>query len=81
MAVTSGPGSRKGSWGGHYVYVPGYTPPGPVCVTWGRKQQMTWAWFAKYCDEAYAVFDAKNRFRKPAVDEARITSFLRSLGD
>jgi hypothetical protein len=80
-ATTSGPGSRKGSWGGHYVYVPGYTPKGPVCVTWGRKQQMTWAWFEKYCDEAYAIFDAKNKFRKAAIDEARITTFLHSLGD
>ncbi len=37
--VTSGPDAKPGSWGGHYVYVPGYTPMGPVCVTWGRKQQ------------------------------------------
>src|SRR5262245_15847627 len=37
--VTSGPDAVPGSWGGHYVYVPGYTPSGPVCVTWGRKQQ------------------------------------------
>ncbi|MFO0940021.1 MAG: hypothetical protein U0930_04575 [Pirellulales bacterium] len=47
--VTHGPGAAPGSWGGHYVYVSGYTPTGPVCVTWGRKQQMTWAWLDKYC--------------------------------
>ncbi len=58
-AVTSGPGANPGSWRGHYVFVSGYTPVGPVCVTWGRKQQMTWAWLDKYCEEAYAIFDEK----------------------
>jgi hypothetical protein len=77
--VTSGPKAKPNSWGGHYVYVPGYTPAGPVCVTWGRKQQMTWAWLAKYCDEAYAIFDAKNSFKKNIVAKARITEFLNRL--
>ena len=77
--VTSGPDARPGSWGGHYVYVPGYTPEGPVCITWGRKQQMTWAWVNKYCDEAYAIFDAKNRFKKKLIDKSKITVFLKSL--
>jgi hypothetical protein len=76
---TSGPGTQAGSWGGHYVFVCGYNPKGPVCVTWGRKQQMTWAWFGKYCDEAYATFDAKNRFKKAVIDQARITRFLATL--
>ena len=77
--VTTGPDSVPGSWGGHYVYVPGYTPDGPVCVTWGRKQQITWAWLNKYCDEAYAIFDAKNRFKKAMIDLTKINKFLGSL--
>jgi hypothetical protein len=77
--VTSGPGSAKGSWGGHYVYIPGYTPDGPVCVTWGRKQQMTWAWFDKYSDEAYGIFDAKDHFKKTMIDKKKISAFLKSL--
>jgi hypothetical protein len=77
--VTSGPDSTPGSWGGHYVYVCGYTPAGPVCVTWGRKQQMTWRWLDKYCDEAYAIFDAKNRFKKARINRQKITAFLRAL--
>jgi hypothetical protein len=77
--VTTGPDAKPGSWGGHYVYVPGYTPKGPVCVTWGRKQQMTWAWVNKYCDEAYAIFDANNRFKKAMIDKAKITAFLDTL--
>jgi len=77
--VTTGPAAKPGSWGGHYVYVPGYTPAGPVCVTWGRKQQMTWRWLDKYCDEAYAIFDAKNRFKAAFIKKAGIAEFLRGL--
>ena len=77
--VTSGPNAAPGSWGGHYVYVCGYTPKGPVCVTWGRKQQMTWAWLNKYGDEAYAIFDAKNTFKKSVVDSAKVRAFLETV--
>jgi hypothetical protein len=77
--VTSGPGSVKGSWGGHYVLLPGYTPDGPVCVTWGRKQQITWDWLEKYCDEAYAIFDAKDMLKKTVVDKSKIAAFLKTL--
>ena len=77
--VTTGPDSKPGSWGGHYVYVPGYTPSGPVCITWGRKQQMTWAWLKKYCDEAYAIFDAKDRFKTTMIDKTKVKAFLKSL--
>ena len=48
-------------------------------MTWGRKQQMTWAWVNKYCDEAYAIFDANNRFKKAMIDKAKITAFLDTL--
>lgn len=71
-SVTTGKGSRVGSWGGHYVYCCGYTPAGPVCVTWGQKQQMTWAWLAKYGDEAFAVFDGKDT-------PAAVRAFLEKL--
>ena len=75
-AITTGPGSSAGSWGGHYVYLCGYTPAGPVCITWGHKQQMTWAWFDKYCDEAYAIFDAENKFKKAMIDRGKLRGFL-----
>ena len=77
--VTAGPGAKPGSWGGHYVYLSGYTPAGPVCVTWGRKQQMTWAWFGKYCDECYAIFDANDSFRKSVISKAQIDKFLQTV--
>ncbi len=79
-AIVNGPDSAPGSWGGHYVYVTGYTALGPTCVTWGRKQRMTWAFFAKYCDEAYAVIDALDTPKKRrALDRAKIEGFLKAL--
>lgn len=78
--VSNGPGSAPNSWGGHYVYLSGYTEVGPVCVTWGRKQQITWAFVDKYCDEAYAIIDAVNtKKKKKAIDEKKLDLFLKGL--
>lgn len=41
--------------GGHSIPNFGYGRDGTNCITWGKRQGMSWAWFAKYCDEAYAV--------------------------
>jgi hypothetical protein len=43
-----------GSWGGHAVPLLVYDPEGLTCITWGAKKRMTWQFFARYCDEAYA---------------------------
>jgi hypothetical protein len=76
----AGPGSRPNSWGGHYVYVTGYKPFGPTCVTWGKKQAMSWRFFDKYCDEAYAVIDALNTPKKRRLlDSLKIESFLNKV--
>ncbi len=73
----SGKGSSRGSWGGHYVYVSGYTPLGPTCVTWGRKQRMSWAFFKKYCDEAYAIIDQINTSKKrKGLSSPKLEEFL-----
>jgi len=63
---------------GHYVYVSGYTKNGPVCVTWGRKQQMSWAFVDKYSDEAYVIIDEVNTpEKKRTLNEERINEFLK----
>lgn len=43
--------------GGHDVVVPMFdsTSHTLTCITWGMRQQMTWAFFQKYVDEAYAL--------------------------
>lgn len=79
-AVVSGKAGQPNPHNGHYVYVPGYTKSGPVCVTWGRKQQMSWAFLAKYCDEAYAIIDAITTTKKKrALDTDKLAAFLAAL--
>jgi len=63
-------------YNGHYVYVVGYTPTSLTCITWAKKQRMSWAFFTKYTDEAYAIIDAKNASK---FNEAKINEFLEKL--
>lgn len=78
--IVKGRGSKPNPDNGHYVFVPGYTKLGPVCVTWGRRQQMTWEFFKKYCDEAYAIIDAIDTPKKKEnIDESKLKDFLLEL--
>jgi hypothetical protein len=78
--VTKGSDAKVGSWGGHYVYLSGYTAIGPVCITWGRKQQMSWNFFLTYCDEAYAMVDNKNKFTKNSpIDVVKLENYLKQI--
>lgn len=43
------------SWGGHCVTNQCFANNQPVCRTWGYPQPMTWAFWDKYCVEAYAI--------------------------
>lgn len=78
--LVPGPRGQPNRRNGHYVYVSGWNPAGPVCVTWGRKQQMTWRFFDACCDEAYAIIDAIDTARKKkALDTRKLEAFLKSL--
>ncbi|MFA4834835.1 MAG: hypothetical protein WC749_02020 [Dehalococcoidia bacterium] len=74
-----GPGSNPGSWGGHCMYLCGYSHIGPTAITWGRKQLMSWEWFDQYCDEAYAVVDNKDRFIDSELDLEMLSEYLRAV--
>jgi len=39
--------------GGHYIPIVGFKKSAPFCVTWGRIQPMTEAFFKRYNDESY----------------------------
>lgn len=41
--------------GGHSIPIMGYGGLGCTAITWGQRQQMSWAFFQKYCDEAYGI--------------------------
>jgi len=71
---------RAGGWGGHCVYVCGYSSIGPTCVTWGRKQLMSWEFWRKYCDEAYGIVDNRDRFMANSpLDVEKLDSYLRKV--
>lgn len=65
------------TWGGHYVYVVGYNSKGLVCITWGRRQFMTWDFLDYYADECYSVIDAKSpSYKGNIIDAAKVQNFL-----
>jgi len=43
--------------GGHAVVLAGYDANGARVISWGKYYTMTWAFFAKFVDEAYAITD------------------------
>jgi hypothetical protein len=55
--VIEGNGAAPGSWGGHCMSVIDYTKRGPVVVTWGKLQKMTWAFWDRYFDEGFVVLE------------------------
>jgi len=50
-----GANAKKGSWGGHCVFVPKYDEHTFTCITWGGLKTMTVAFWKKYCDEAHVL--------------------------
>jgi hypothetical protein len=44
--------------GGHAVVLAGYDANGARLISWGPLYTMTWAFFAKYVDEVYAIADS-----------------------
>jgi hypothetical protein len=50
-------GSAPGSWGGHAFNVIDFRKKGLTIVTWGELQLLTWEWWDRYVDEAYAVLE------------------------
>jgi len=73
-----------GNDGGHCIPLFGYGSDGTTSVTWGALQQMSWDWYLKYCDEAYAVitpdwFDQVTQKTPSGFDIATLQSDLTRL--
>jgi YD repeat-containing protein len=69
-----------GSVGGHYVYCVAYDSTGITCVTWGQRQFMSWEFWDKYTDEAWAIIDAKDtRHNHGIINFDVIDEFLSKL--
>lgn len=67
--------------GGHCVYIKAYNSTGPICVTWGKDQQMTWAFWDKYFDEAYAVIDAQDSWIDPTTNPLNCEELVKELNE
>ena len=46
-----------GGWGGHSLTLVGFDHLGVTLLTWGSRQRATWAWWARYVDEAIVAVD------------------------
>lgn len=55
VVPNGGAKAKRGSWGGHCVFVPKYDKKGFTCITWGGLKTMTVAFWKKYCDEAHTL--------------------------
>ena len=69
---------------GHAIYIVGYNPTGPVVITWGRTQQMTWAGMSFFGQ--YGVVVLSNDIIDPVtlqapdgLDMAHLNTLLNSL--
>lgn len=47
--------NEPGSWGGHAVPAVGFDADYAYVITWGGVLKLSWAAYAMYCDEAYAL--------------------------
>jgi hypothetical protein len=68
--------------GGHCIYIVAFNATGPICVTWGQRQPMTWAFYDAYCDEAYGVVDNKDNWvdaTKDPLDVAKLDGYLNEI--
>lgn len=52
------PGGDNSITGGHAVVLAGYDAGGARVISWGGYYTMTWAFFAQFVDEVYAIADA-----------------------
>lgn len=81
VVPTNGPQTRPGSWGGHAVFSKRYDEHGFEVLTWGRKVYMTNEFVLRYCDEAWAVVDDFDAWRRrPEIDINAIIQHLRDIG-
>jgi hypothetical protein len=51
--------ARRRLWFSHALLATGYNEKELRVITFGKEETMTWEFFVKYVDEAYAVFDEK----------------------
>jgi hypothetical protein len=77
-----GANAKKGSWGGHCVFVCKYDQNTFTCITWGQLKMMTVAFWKKYVDEAHTLFGQdwlNSKGSVPGFDQATLMADLNSI--
>lgn len=63
--------------GYHAIYIIGYDKEGLSCITWGKRQRMSWEFWDKYISEVYAVVDNCNEWQKDSlIDVDKLNEYL-----
>lgn len=77
----TGPEWQPGSWGGHCVYSKKFDPDSMSVLTWGREVQVSNSFIQKYADEAWAVVDSLDPWRKSdmILDVSRLEKELAQI--
>ena len=79
--VVEGPDSRPGSWGGHAVFSATYDEESRIVRSWGAEIRVSNEFIAKYCDEAWAVVDSLDKWRRvPGIDTMKLADYLKKIG-
>ena len=69
------------SRGNHCLYLEGFTPTGFLAYTWGKRVQLTWRWWHKYCEEAFCVVDDKDAFLpNDPIDITLLKGYMDAIG-
>lgn len=77
----TGPEWQPGSWGGHAVFGKRYDEGGVEVLTWGEEVYVTNTFIDRYCDEAWAVVDNFDNWRKrPEIDINAVIGHLNEIG-
>lgn len=74
----TGPDWQPGSWGGHCVYSKKFDPDSMSVLTWELEIPVTNAFIERYADEAWAVVDSLDPWRR--IQSLDITELEKELG-
>jgi hypothetical protein len=72
------PEAQPGSWGGHAVNLVSYMASGLGIVTWGKVKPMTWKFWTRYVEEAWACIPED--FPGENLDFAKLDADLAQVG-
>lgn len=78
--TNKGNDSEPGSWGGLAVLAKRYDEENIFVLAWGIEIQVSNTFVAKYCDEAWAVVDSLESWRKqPGIETEKLEKRLKKI--